>query len=116
MSGGSSSSAQQGNGMVDFNPTSIGGGNIQVGGSVGQGAVSQGSSSSATGPSVGLDLKMSMPGMDGMPGMGGSGLVLMNLRGRDPTILPWNPVTIHKLMNLQESQYVPFGPSAGEGW
>ena len=79
---------------------------------------------------------MSMPGMDGMPGMGGSGfgggaaspaaglpdmagltniagLGLMNLRGRDPTILPWNPVTIHKLMNLQESQYVPFGPSAG---
>ena len=75
MSGGSSSSAQNGNGMVDFNPTSIGGGNIQVGGNVGQGAVSQGSSSSATGPSVGVDFKMSMPGMDGMPGMG----QLMNL-------------------------------------
>ena len=76
MSGGKSSSTQNGNGMVDFNPTSIGGGNIQVGGNVGQGTVSQGSTSSATGPSVGLDLKMSMPGMDGMPGMGGQ---LMNL-------------------------------------
>ena len=72
MSGGTSGSTQNGNGMVDFNPTSIGGGNIQVGGSVGQGAVSQGSSSQASGASVGIDFKMDMPGMDGMPGMGGS--------------------------------------------
>jgi len=35
MSGGTSTGAQNANGQVAFNPTSIGGGNIQVGGNVG---------------------------------------------------------------------------------
>jgi len=76
MSGGSTSTAQNANGQVQFNPTSIGGGNIAVGGSVGNGGVSQGSSGSATGAGVSLDLKMDMPGMGGMPGLGGE---LINL-------------------------------------
>ena len=40
MSGGNSNSSQNANGNVAFNPTSIGGGNIAVYGSVGQGEVS----------------------------------------------------------------------------
>tara|TARA_B110001450_G_C17573687_1_gene461870 strand:- start:681 stop:1052 length:372 start_codon:yes stop_codon:yes gene_type:complete len=84
MGAGSTSSNQNANGQVGFNPTSIGGGNIQVGGSVGQGAVSQGNSQSATGASVGLDFKMEMPGMDSLPGMGKApALQLINLRGLD---------------------------------
>ena len=59
MSGGTSTGAQNANGQVAFNPTSIGGGDIQVGGMVGQQGVSQGSQSSATG--AGIDLKLDMP-------------------------------------------------------
>lgn len=96
MSGGTSSTSQQANGQTSFNPTSIGGGNIMVGGSVGNGPVSQGSQSSATGPSVGLDLSMPMP-------MG-----LMNLQGLQG-------IQVIDLQSLK-SEYVPYGPSAGEGW
>lgn len=74
MGGGSAGGSQSANGAVAFNPTSIGGGNIMVGGSVGQGQISQGQSTSATGASVGLDFKMDMP----IPGMGGE-LLLINL-------------------------------------
>ena len=41
MGGGHVKTTQNANGKVDFNPTSIGGGNISVGGSVGQGTVQQ---------------------------------------------------------------------------
>ena len=41
MGGGTSSNEQSANGVVGFNPTSIGGGNIQIGGSVGNGPVTQ---------------------------------------------------------------------------
>ena len=42
---------------------------------------------------------------------------LMNLKGPIATRVIGKPFTPkYKLMNLQESQYVPFGPSAGEGW
>ena len=44
MGGGTSTSTSNANGQVAFNPTSIGGGNIMVGGSVGNGPVNQGSS------------------------------------------------------------------------
>ena len=39
MSGGNSNSAMNANGQVAFNPTSIGGGHIMVGGSVSNGPV-----------------------------------------------------------------------------
>ena len=45
MGGGQVKTTQNANGRVDFNPTSIGGGNISVGGSVGQAGVHQGSQS-----------------------------------------------------------------------
>ena len=49
------------NGQVAFNPTSIGGGNIAVGGSVGNAGVNQQGSNSATGAGVKLDLSIPMP-------------------------------------------------------
>ena len=61
MGGGTTSNSQNANGHVAFNPTSIGGGNISVGGSVGQGAVSQGQSGSATGAGVKLDVSIPPP-------------------------------------------------------
>ena len=106
MGSGSTSSNQNANGVVNFAPSSNGGGNIQIGGSVGNAGVSQGSTSQASGASVGLDLKMSMPGMD-MPGMPS-----MNMGGAaSPVVL----INLQGLQNLN-SEYVPFGPSAGEGW
>merc|ERR1739838_575676 len=61
MGGGSSESSMNANGQVAFNPTSIGGGNIAVGGSVGNGGVNQQGSNSATGAGVKLDLSMPFP-------------------------------------------------------
>ena len=61
MGGGTSDSAMNANGQVAFNPTSIGGGNIAVGGSVGNGPVNQGATNQATGASVALDLSMPFP-------------------------------------------------------
>ena len=61
MSGGQTHTTQNANGKVDFNPTTIGGGNISVGGSVGQGKVQQGSQSSATGAGVSVGVSMPMP-------------------------------------------------------
>mgnify|MGYP006086624821 CR=1 FL=1 len=104
MSGGSTTTTSNANGHVAFNPTSIGGGNISVGGSVGQGEVHQGSQSSATGPSVGLDLKMSPP----VPGA----LQLINLRGLNLD----QQIEFINLAQTAKSEYVPMGPSAGEGW
>ena len=43
MGGGKTTTNQQCNGKVGFNPTSIGGGNISVGGSVGNAGCKQGS-------------------------------------------------------------------------
>ena len=61
MSGGTTHTTQNANGHVAFNPTSIGGGNISVGGSVGQAGVQQSSSGSATGAGVKLDVSVPMP-------------------------------------------------------
>ena len=61
MSGGQTHTTQNANGKVDFNPTSIGGGNISVGGSVGQGTVQQSGVSKATGSSTSVDVSMPMP-------------------------------------------------------
>ena len=61
MSGGTTTTNQNANGHVAFNPTSIGGGNISVGGSVGQAGVQQSSSGSATGAGVKLDVSVPMP-------------------------------------------------------
>jgi len=110
MSGGSTTTTQNANGHVAFNPTSIGGGNISVGGSVGQGEVHQGSQSSATGPSVGLDLKMSppVPGAKKAP----KALQLINLRGLNLD----QQIEFINLAQTAKSEYVPMGPSAGEGW
>ena len=82
MSGGTSTSTQQANGNVSFNPTSIGGGTIAVGGSVGQAGVQQGSSSQATGASVGLDFSMPMPmpvQLMNLQRIGNSNFALVNL-------------------------------------
>ena len=60
MGGGSLEQTQQANGNVSFNPTSIGGGNISVGGSVGQAAVQQGQKGEAGGASVGISASIPM--------------------------------------------------------
>ena len=61
MGGGHVKTTQNANGKVDFNPTSIGGGNISVGGSVGQGTVQQSGVSKATGSSTSVGVSMPMP-------------------------------------------------------
>tara|TARA_B110000285_G_scaffold177472_1_gene199353 strand:- start:260 stop:451 length:192 start_codon:yes stop_codon:yes gene_type:complete len=58
MSGGKCHSTQNANGKVAFNPTTIGGGNISVGGSVGQGKVQQKSDCKATGAGVDVGVKV----------------------------------------------------------
>ena len=63
MAGGSTSTNQQYNPQMNFAPNSSNGGYINIGGSVGMGNAEFGGSSSASGPSVGLDLNLSMPGM-----------------------------------------------------
>ena len=82
MGGGSAHGSQNANGNVAFNPTSIGGGNISVGGSVGQAGVSQNQQTSATGASVGLDLSMPMPipALMNLYRIGDSNFALMNLK------------------------------------
>ena len=65
MGGGNTSGSQNANGQVNFAPSSANGGNIYIGGSVGNGGVQQGSSNSATGAGVDLKLDMPMP----MPGL-----------------------------------------------
>ena len=64
MGGGTSDSAMNANGQVAFNPTSIGGGNIAVGGSVGNGGVNQVGQNSATGSSTSVGLSMPFPMMN----------------------------------------------------
>ena len=59
MGGGSCEQSQQANGNVAFNPTSIGGGNISVGGSVGQAGVSQSAGCQAGGAGVSVGVSMS---------------------------------------------------------
>ena len=86
------------------NPTSIGGGNISVGGSVGQAGVSQQQAGSATGATVDVKADVSMPGMGGE-------LLLINLN----QLQLINLADTHAA-TTQKSEYVPFGPSAGEGW
>ena len=61
MGGGTTTQNQNANGSVGFNPTSIGGGNIMVGGSVGQGQIGQSTKGGASGAGVKLDLSMPMP-------------------------------------------------------
>jgi len=63
MSGGTSTSSQQANGQVSFAPTSIGGGQIAVGGSVGNAGVNQGGTNSATGAGVSVGVSMMPPVM-----------------------------------------------------
>ena len=59
MGGGNTSGTQNANGQVYFAPQSMDGGNIMIGGSVGNADVHQGSQHSASG--AGVDLKLDMP-------------------------------------------------------
>ena len=61
MGGGKVTTTQNANGKVDFNPTTIGGGNISVKGNVGQGPVHQSGKGKATGSSTKVDVSMPMP-------------------------------------------------------
>ena len=65
-----------------------GGGNVQIGGNIGNGPVNQQMQNSASGASTSLDFKMSMPTMPGMPGAGGApaALILMNLDNHVATL------------------------------
>ena len=60
MGGGSLEQTQQADGNVSFNPTSIGGGSITVGGNVGNGPVQQGQKGEAGGASVGISASIPM--------------------------------------------------------
>ena len=62
---------------MQFAPTSSNGGAINIGGSVGMGNAEFGGSSTASGPSTGLDLNLNMGGM-GKPTEPAT-MMLMNL-------------------------------------
>ena len=68
MGGGKSQVSQQAGGTVQFNPTSIGGGTIYVGGNIGQGPIMQDGTSMAEGGKFGLDFTfgklMNLQGLD----------------------------------------------------
>ena len=59
MGGGSTTTNQNSNPVVNFTPNSSGGGTISIGGSVATGGVEFGGSSTATGPTTKLDLNLS---------------------------------------------------------
>ena len=72
MGGGKVSQTQQADGTVTFRPFVAGGGDIMIGGSVGNGDVIQGSQGQASGASANLGLSMPL-----MPGG------LMNLQNQE---------------------------------
>ena len=79
MGGGKVEQNSQANGKVAFNPVVMGGGNVMVGGNVGNAGVETIHDGKASGASVGIKAAFSMPGMPELQLVNLNDIGLMNL-------------------------------------